>query len=73
MAIDAYARRAASLRPSSLEVMDALYVLYRETRQGRGRRPRCWRRMLGQPELQAEPSKAKRVWFALGREPAATS
>ncbi|HSP18813.1 MAG TPA: tetratricopeptide repeat protein, partial [Myxococcaceae bacterium] len=63
-AIDAYAQ-ALRIRPQSLEVMDALYVLYRETRQP-GKAAEILETMLGQPELQADAQRAKRVWFALG-------
>ncbi|HUM11208.1 MAG TPA: tetratricopeptide repeat protein [Myxococcaceae bacterium] len=63
-AIDAYAQ-ALRIRPQSLEVMDALYVLYRETRQP-GKAAEVLETMLGQPELQADAQRAKRVWFALG-------
>ena len=63
-AIDAYAQ-ALRIRPQSLEVMDALYVLYRETRQP-GKAAEILEVMLGQPELQADGQRAKRVWFALG-------
>jgi hypothetical protein len=45
--------------------MDALYVLYRETRQP-GKAAEILEVMLGQAELQADAQRAKRVWFALG-------
>ena len=45
--------------------MDALYVLYRETRQP-GKAAEILETMLGQQELQADAQRAKRVWFALG-------
>ena len=64
LAIDAYAQ-ALQIRPESLEVMDALYILYRETRQP-GKVAEVLERMLAQPELRADPQRAKRVWFALG-------
>lgn len=64
MAIDAYLN-AHKLRPDSLEVLDALYVLYRESKQGQ-KAAELLRKMLEQPALQGEPLKAKRVWFALG-------
>ena len=64
LAIDAYAQ-ALQIRPESLEVMDALYMLYRETRQP-GKAAEVLERMLAQPELRADPQRAKRVWFALG-------
>ena len=51
--------------PESLEVLDALYVLLRETRQGQ-KAADMLERMLRLPALAAEPNKAKRVWFALG-------
>ncbi|XXF80470.1 tetratricopeptide repeat protein [Myxococcaceae bacterium GXIMD 01537] len=64
MAIDAYTG-ALRLRPDLLEVMDTLYVLLRETRQGQ-KAADVLERMLAQPTLASEPHKAKRVWFALG-------
>ncbi|HEX8439664.1 tetratricopeptide repeat protein [Archangium sp.] len=63
-AIDAYTG-ALKLQPESLEVLDALYVLLRETRQGQ-KAADMLERMLRLPALAAEPNKAKRVWFALG-------
>ncbi len=63
-AIDAYTG-ALKLMPESLEVLDALYVLLRETRQGQ-KAADMLERMLRLPALTAEPNKAKRVWFALG-------
>jgi golgin subfamily B member 1 len=64
LAIDAYSG-ALRLQPESPEVMDALYVLLRETRQGQ-KAAEVLERMLTLPALAAEPHKAKRVWFALG-------
>jgi tetratricopeptide (TPR) repeat protein len=64
MAIDAYSG-ALKLMPDALDVMDALYVLLRETRQGQ-KAADVLAKMLAQPVLAAEPQKAKRVWFALG-------
>ncbi len=63
MAIDAFLA-AHKLRPSALDVMDGLYVLYRETRQGQ-KAAEVLEKMLGEPELRAS-SKLKRVWYALG-------
>jgi tetratricopeptide (TPR) repeat protein len=63
-AIDAYTG-ALKLQPESAEVLDALYVLLRETRQGQ-KAADMLERMLRLPALAAEPNKAKRVWFALG-------
>ncbi|MFY0524026.1 tetratricopeptide repeat protein [Archangium gephyra] len=63
-AIDAYTG-ALKLMPESLEVLDALYVLLREARQGQ-KAADMLERMLRLPALVAEPNKAKRVWFALG-------
>ncbi|OJT18152.1 gliding motility protein [Archangium sp. Cb G35] len=63
-AIDAYTG-ALKIMPESLEVLDALYVLLRETRQGQ-KAADMLDRMLRLPALNAEPNKAKRVWFALG-------
>lgn len=64
MAIDAYSG-ALKQMPDALDVMDALYVLLRETRQGQ-KAADVLLKMLAQPALAAEPQKAKRVWFALG-------
>lgn len=64
MAIDAYLG-AHRIKPDSLPVMDALYVLYRETRQG-PRAAEILERMLAQAELKQDPQRAKRVCFALG-------
>ncbi|MHB8874318.1 MAG: tetratricopeptide repeat protein, partial [Myxococcaceae bacterium] len=63
MAIDAYLG-AHKINPEALEVMDALYVLYHDTRQGQ-KAAEILEKMLGQPELKGEPQKAKRVYFAL--------
>ena len=62
-AIDAYLQ-AHRLQPSNLEVMDALYVLYRETRQS-PKAAETLEKMLAEPELR-KSSRIKRVWFALG-------
>ncbi|MBJ6762133.1 tetratricopeptide repeat protein [Myxococcaceae bacterium JPH2] len=64
MAIDAFSG-ALKVDPTSPEVMDALYVLLRETRQGQ-KAADVLTRMLALPALSSEPHKAKRVWFALG-------
>lgn len=64
MAIDAYLV-ASKVHPDSLDVLDALYVLYRETKQGQ-RASEVLEKMLQSPNLQSEPQKAKRVYFALG-------
>ncbi len=64
MAIDAYLT-ASKVHPDSLDVLDAMYVLYRETKQGQ-RAAEVLDKMLQSPQLLAEPQKAKRVWFALG-------
>ncbi|SEU06983.1 tetratricopeptide repeat protein [Stigmatella erecta] len=64
MAIDAFTG-ALKVQPDALEVMDSLYVLLRETRQGQ-KAADVLARMLTLPALNAEPHKAKRVWFALG-------
>jgi tetratricopeptide (TPR) repeat protein len=63
MAIDAFGG-ALKEQPDALEVMDSLYVLLRETRQGL-KAADVLQRMLALPALAAEPHKAKRVWFAL--------
>ncbi|MBX5481947.1 MAG: tetratricopeptide repeat protein [Myxococcaceae bacterium] len=62
-AIDAYLV-AHRLRPNGLEVMDALYVLYRETKQGQ-KAGEILEKMLAEPELR-KSTRFKRVWFALG-------
>jgi tetratricopeptide (TPR) repeat protein len=64
VAIDAYLA-AHRIRPQVLEVMDALYVLYRETKQGQ-KAAEMLEKMLVIPELKEEPARAKRVWFSLG-------
>ncbi len=64
VAIDAFLA-AHRIRQDALEVMDALYVLYRETRQG-AKAAEMLEKMLTVPQLQQEPQRAKRVWFALG-------
>jgi tetratricopeptide (TPR) repeat protein len=64
VAIDAYLA-AHKERPQQLEVMDALYVLYRETKQG-AKAADVLERMLQTEALQGDPQRAKRVWFALG-------
>ncbi|WP_163782720.1 tetratricopeptide repeat protein [Myxococcus vastator] len=64
MAIDAFTNALKS-QPDAPEVMDQLYVLLRETRQGQ-KAADVLARMLALPALGLEPHKAKRVWFALG-------
>jgi len=64
MAIDAYLA-AHRLHPESLAVMDSLYVLYRQTRQG-PKAAEMLEKMLAQPELRKDVQKAKLVHFALG-------
>jgi tetratricopeptide (TPR) repeat protein len=64
MAIDAYVG-AVKIKPDALDVMDSLYVLYRETRQGQ-KGADILERMLAQPALRSDSAKAKRVLFALG-------
>ena len=64
MAIDAYLA-AHRIKPDALEVMDALYVLYRETKQG-AKAAEMLEKMLAVPALQEDEQRAKRVWFALG-------
>jgi tetratricopeptide (TPR) repeat protein len=64
MAIDAYGQ-AHRIRPDDVEVMDALYMLFRETRQPQ-KASEILERMLQTPALQADPQRAKRVWYALG-------
>src|SRR5262249_13529967 len=64
MAIDAYLT-AHKLRPDSLTVMDALYVLYRETKQGQ-KAAEMLEKMLAHAELSRDPERAKRVYYALG-------
>jgi tetratricopeptide (TPR) repeat protein len=64
MALDAYLA-AHRVRPEVLEVLDALYVLYRETKQG-ARAAEMLEKMLALPALLKDATRAKRVWFALG-------
>src|SRR5262249_23581448 len=64
MAIDAYLA-AHKINPDALPVMDALYVLYRETAQPQ-RAAEILERMLLSHELRQEPQEAKRVPFPLG-------
>ncbi len=64
IAIDAYVQ-AHRLRPDDVDVMDALYMLYRETRQSQ-KAAEILERMLQTPAMHADPQRAKRVWFALG-------
>lgn len=64
MAIDAYLA-AHRIKPEVLEVMDALYVLYRETKQGQ-KAAEMLERLLESDALRADPQRGKRVWFALG-------
>jgi tetratricopeptide (TPR) repeat protein len=64
VAIDAYVG-ALKVQGDSLEVMDSLYVLYRETHQPQ-KAADVLVRMLEQPGLQSDVQRAKRVWFALG-------
>jgi tetratricopeptide (TPR) repeat protein len=63
-AIDAYLA-AHKLQSESLSVMDSLYVLYRETKQGQ-KAAEMLEKMLGQSEVRQDPERAKRVYFALG-------
>jgi tetratricopeptide (TPR) repeat protein len=64
IAIDAYLT-AHRIRQDALDVMDALYVLYRETKQG-AKAAEMLEKMLLVPALQQDAQRAKRVWFALG-------
>lgn len=64
MSIDAYLA-AHRVRPDALDVLDALYVLYRETRQG-AKAAEMLEKMLQVPSLKEDAQRAKRVWFALG-------
>ncbi|MFT3709095.1 MAG: tetratricopeptide repeat protein [Archangium sp.] len=64
IAIDAYLA-AHRIRQDALDVMDALYVLYRETKQG-AKAAEMLEKMLLVPALQSDAQRAKRVWFALG-------
>ena len=66
-AIDAYAQ-ALRLRPQSLEVMDALYVLYRETRQP-GKAAEILETMLGQPRAAGRRSARQAGVVRARREP----
>jgi tetratricopeptide (TPR) repeat protein len=62
-AIEAY-QVAYRVRPDSLEVMDALYILLRETNQSH-EAVEILERMLAEPAIQKSP-KLKNVWFAVG-------
>ncbi|MFZ5444170.1 MAG: tetratricopeptide repeat protein [Myxococcota bacterium] len=64
IAIDAYLA-AHRIRQDALDVMDALYVLYRETKQG-AKAAEMLEKMLAVPALQQDAQRARRVWFALG-------
>jgi tetratricopeptide (TPR) repeat protein len=64
MAIDAYAW-AHKLQPQALDVMDALYQLYRETKQG-AKAAEVVEKLLQSEQLQKKPERAKRIHFALG-------
>ncbi len=64
IAIDAYLA-SHRIRQDALDVMDALYVLYRETKQG-AKASEMLEKMLAVPALLADGPRAKRVWFALG-------
>ena len=64
VAVDAYVT-AYRIKPHDLEVMDALYILYRETRQPQ-KATEVLQKMLEEPALQGDKNRAKRVWFALG-------
>ena len=64
MAIDAFVT-AHKLDPDSLEVMDALYPLYRQTRQGH-KAAEILERMLEQPQVTSKKEIARKVWFTLG-------
>jgi tetratricopeptide (TPR) repeat protein len=63
-AIDAYLA-AHRLQPESISVMDSLYVLYRETKQGQ-KAAEMLEKILAQPDVRKDPERAKRVYFALG-------
>jgi tetratricopeptide (TPR) repeat protein len=64
LAIDAYAG-ALKVSPRQLQVMDALYMLYRQTSQPQ-KAVEVLERMLTEEELKSDAQRAKRVWFALG-------
>lgn len=64
LAIDAYSQ-ALRLEPEALDLMDALYVLLRDTRQSQ-RAADMLERMLQVPALASDPPRARRVWMALG-------
>lgn len=63
-AIDAYLA-AIKIKADALDVLDSLYVLYRETRQA-PKAGETLEKMLSVPELKADQTRLKRVWFALG-------
>ncbi len=64
LAVDAY-NVAATTRPEAIEVLDALYMAYRETKQG-AKAAEVLERLLRLPAVMRDPPKAKRVLFALG-------
>ncbi len=63
-AIDAY-NNAIKIKPDALDVLDGLYVLYRETRQA-PKAAETLEKMLAVPELKSDTQRLKRVYFALG-------
>ncbi|HZN91477.1 MAG TPA: tetratricopeptide repeat protein, partial [Myxococcales bacterium] len=63
-AIDAYGW-AHKMQPEALDVMDALYQLYRETKQG-AKAAEIVEKLLQSPELKTKPEQAKRIHYALG-------
>jgi tetratricopeptide (TPR) repeat protein len=64
MAIDAY-QAAHKIKANALDVLDALYVLYRETKQPQ-KAADILEQMLAEPELKKDVQRGKRVWYALG-------
>jgi tetratricopeptide (TPR) repeat protein len=64
MAIEAYVG-AHKLRPGDVEVLDALYILYRETRQG-PKAVEILEKMIAHPQIKDDKQRLKRVHFANG-------
>ncbi len=63
-AVDAYAE-ALKLKPDAPEVLEALYGLYRETRQSQ-RAAETLEKLLALPAVAGDPARAKKLLFTLG-------
>ena len=64
LAIEAF-QAAHRARPEMSEILDVLFALYQETKQG-GRAVEILEHMLTLPELQDDPERAKRAWVKVG-------